>query len=146
MPWVSGLFPPIEMRPEVGAALPESTPGAITSTLPGPSGSQVGSHSSSRMRAESARPPRSFHASGKGTISAVCRVMSTRIMRSPIGPDMEAPPNRKLGGARIPGRHVPGETPLGRSRAGLAARDGREDLEAVLGAQAPLEELALDLV
>ena len=50
--------------PEVGAEVPDMTPGAITRTLSGPRGSQVGSHSSSRMRAESARPPSSFHSSG----------------------------------------------------------------------------------
>jgi len=66
MPPVRGLFAPIEIRPEVGAVVPDRTPGAITSTLSGPSGSQVGSHSRVRILAESPRPPSSFHSSGKG--------------------------------------------------------------------------------
>src|SRR3990172_5568009 len=85
MPPVSGLLPPIEIRPEVGAEVPKSTPGAITRTLSGPSGSHFGSHSSSRIFAERARPPRSFRSAGKASKEAVCVVMSTRRMRSPSG-------------------------------------------------------------
>ena len=64
MPPVSGLLPPTESRPEVGAAVPDTTPGASTNTLSGPRGSQVGSHSSVRILADSPRPPSSFQASG----------------------------------------------------------------------------------
>ena len=82
MPPVSGLLAPTDMRPEVGAEVPERTPGANTNTLSGPSGSQVGSHSSSRIRADSARPPSIFQASGYGSVVAVWFNMSTRIRRS----------------------------------------------------------------
>jgi len=68
----------------VGAAVPERTPGAITSRLSGPSGSQAASHSSSRIRAERPRPPSNFQASGNASMLAVCFVMSTRIIRSPV--------------------------------------------------------------
>ena len=77
MPPVSGLLPPMEMRPLVGAAVPAITPGAITSTLSGPRGSQAGSHSFSRIFAESARPPSSFHSSGNGWMLVVWLLMST---------------------------------------------------------------------
>jgi len=51
---VSGLLAPMEMRPEVGAAVPARTPGAITKTLSGPRGSHWGSHSFRRILADSA--------------------------------------------------------------------------------------------
>ena len=82
MPFVGGLLPPIEMRPEVGADVPASTPGAMTSTLSGPSGSQLGSHSASRIFEERPRPPSSFQSAGRGSISTVWAVMSTRMRRS----------------------------------------------------------------
>ena len=50
---------------------PEITPGAITSTLSGPRGSQVGSHSSVSILADSALPPRSFQSSGKSSNEVV---------------------------------------------------------------------------
>ena len=95
MPLVRGLLPPIEMRPDVGADVPERTPGAITRTLSGPNGSHFGSHSSSRIRADKARPPRIFQSVGNASNEVVCAVMSTRRIRSPLGSAIIAPPNRE---------------------------------------------------
>ena len=74
---IAALQQPTEMRPEVGAAVPLSTPGASTSTFSGPSGSHFGLHSSSRIFAERPRPPSSCHFAGNGFSSTVWFVMST---------------------------------------------------------------------
>src|SRR5437667_8320472 len=115
MPLVSGLLPPIEIRPEVGADVPERTPGAITRTFSGPNGSHFGSHSSSRIRADKARPPKIFQSAENGSNDVVCVVMSTRRIRSPLDSGIKAPPIRESHYANLlpRGSTRPNEAPVG---------------------------------
>jgi hypothetical protein len=65
MPPVSGLLPPKEVRPLLGAAgVPVTHPGAITSLLLGPSGWQSGSTSSQVIAEVKPRPAQRDHLSG----------------------------------------------------------------------------------
>src|SRR3990172_3412280 len=92
MPPVNGLLQPTEIRPEVGAEEPDSTPGASTRILSGPRGSQAGSHSFNRILADSARPPRNFQSAGNSSVVTVRLVILTLIILSftllPITPPL----------------------------------------------------------
>ena len=60
IPLVIGLLAPQEIRLPLVMGVPASKPGAITSLFFGPSGSQFGGTSSSRILADKARPPKSL--------------------------------------------------------------------------------------
>src|SRR5205809_858490 len=97
-----------------GVDVPERTPGAITRTFSGPNGSHFGSHSSSRIRADKARPPKIFQSAGNGSNDVVCVVMSTRRIRSPLDSGIKAPPIRESHYANLlpRGSTRPNEAPV----------------------------------
>ncbi len=68
MPPVSGLFAPKELRPELDALVPESSPGAKTSLLLGPKGWHSGSTSSLTTVEVKPLPPRPIQCAGTSSI------------------------------------------------------------------------------
>ncbi len=78
IPPVSGLLQPTLSRPEVGAEVPERTPGASTSRFSAPSGSHFAFfRSRRRILADSPRPPRSSHSFGRFSVDTFRVAMFT---------------------------------------------------------------------
>jgi hypothetical protein len=71
MPPVRGLFKPIESLPEFAALVPERIPGAMTSLLCFPKGSQVGITSFATTIEVRPLPPNPRYASGVSSIVAL---------------------------------------------------------------------------
>src|SRR5512133_4393705 len=85
MPPVSGLLAPADRRPELDAAVPESSPGANTSLLLGPRAWQVGGTSFATMVDVRARPPRPAHSAGTSSTTVVRSGRFTRRILSMVG-------------------------------------------------------------
>ncbi len=82
MPPVRGDLPPTEMRPELGAVVPVTMPGAKTTLFDGPSGWQVGSTSSATRAEVRPRPPRQAYFSGASKRGLTGHIGSDLVCRS----------------------------------------------------------------
>jgi hypothetical protein len=83
-PTVNGLLKPAERRPELAAEVAVNRPGAKTSLLYFPSGSQVGGTSLATIVEVSPLPPKPFNSEGTASIFVERVVMSIRMIFSPI--------------------------------------------------------------